>query len=384
MAGVVIGVDPAKRSHTIEVIDAREQVLAVLQVENTSAGYRELRAFTSRWKDRRWAVEGASGVGRQLAQRLAAEGERVVDVPAKLSTRARVFDTGHGRKTDPVDAHAIAVVGLRTAGLNEVDVDDEIVALRLLSDRRTELVQRRTHTVNRCHQLLMELIPAGASQNLTAAKAKALVATVRPRDIAGKTRRAMVIDLIDDITVVDRKLKAIEKRITEAVTATGTTLTDVVGVGPVTAALILGEAGDVTRFPTKHHFATYNGSAPLDASSGDVKRHRLSRAGNRRLNHALHIVALSNKRHDQRGRAYYARKLAAGKGRKGAMRSLKRRLSDEVFRHLLADQLIRDREGQSGATLTSSAADQNPAANTSDKPLPGLTADPNPPLAAVS
>ena len=384
MSEVIVAVDPAKRSHTIEVIDERETVLAVLRVDNSNAGYQEMRAFAKRWNQRRWAVEGARGVGRQLAQRLVADGERVIDVPAKLSTRARAFDTGHGRKSDPADAHAVAVVALRTAGLTEVTVDDEVVALRLLSDRRRELVRSRTQTVNRCHQLLMELIPAGAPRNLTAAKAKALVATVRPRDIAGKTRRAMAVDLIDDIAGLDRKLKAIEKQITVAVAATETTLTDIVGVGAVTAAMILGEVGNVSRFPSKHHFASFTGTAPLEASSGDVIRHRLSRAGNRRLNHALHIVAMVSKQHDPRSAAYYARKVAAGKGHMGAMRCLKRRLSDAIFRQLVADQTVKSPGGQLGATLTSSAADLIPMASTSDKPLSGLTADHTPVPAAVS
>ena len=345
MSDVVIGVDPAKRSHAIEVIDDRERTLAAGVFDNNNDGYQQMREVARRFPKRVWAVEGASGVGRQLAQRLVADGERVLDVPAKLSTRVRSLSTGHGRKTDPADAHAVAVVGLRKSGLTEVVVDDETVALRLLSERRRDLVRSRTQTVNRLHQVLMELIPAGAPQKLTATKARALLATVRPRDVAGKARRQLAADFIDDVTALDRKLKTIEKRIAEAVEATGTTLTDIVGVGPITAALILGEVGNVARFPSKHHFASYTGTAPLDASSGDVIRHRLSRAGNRQLNHALHIIAMVHKRYDPRGADYYARKLAAGKGTKGALRCLKRRLSDVVFRALVDDQTTRVREG---------------------------------------
>jgi hypothetical protein len=146
---VIVAVDPAKRSHTVEVLDARERVLATLRVENTNAGYRELRQFVRHWTQRRWAVEGAKGVGRQLAQRLVADGERVIDVPAKLSTRVRVLDTGHGSKSDPADAHAVGVAALRHRDLVEITVDDETVALRLLSDRRRELVHSRTQTLNR-------------------------------------------------------------------------------------------------------------------------------------------------------------------------------------------------------------------------------------------
>jgi transposase len=384
MVAVVIGVDPAKRSHAVEVIDDHERTLATLQVVNDNDGYRQLRVLARRWPEHTWAVEGSGGVGRQLAQRLVADGEPVLDVPPKLSTRVRAMTTGHGRKTDPVDARAVAVVGLRNPHLHVVSADDETVALRLLSERRRELVRSRTQAVNRLHQLLMELIPSGAQRNLTATKAKTLIATVRPRDTAGKARRVLAVDYIDDVVVLDRKIKAVEKLIGEGVKATNTTLTEIVGVGAVTAAAILGEVGNIARFPSKDHFASYTGTAPLDASSGEVVRHRLSRAGNRRLNHALHITAMAHKRYDDRGRDYYARKLAAGKGAKGALRSLKRRLSDEVFRHLTADQTQRDREGQTGATLTSSAADQIPKASTSDQPLPGLTTNPNPDLVAAS
>jgi transposase len=384
VATVVIGVDPAKRSHAIEVIDERERTLASGVFPNDNAGYRQMRALTVGLGNRVWAVEGAGGVGKQLAQRLVAEGETVVDVPPKLSTRVRAMTTGHGRKTDPTDARAVAIVGLRNTELAHVVTDDETVALRLLSERRRDLVHSRTQTVNRLHQLLMELVPAGAPRNLTVTKAKALLATVRPRHVAGKARRQLAADYIDDMAALDRKLKAVEARIKEAVAATGTTLTEITGVGPVTAAIILGEVGNIARFPSNDHFASYTGTAPLDASSGDVVRHRLSRAGNRRLNHALHIVALAHKRHDPRGRDYYARKLAAGKGSKGALRCLKRRLSDAVFRRLVDDQAAKSPGGQMGATLTSSAADLIPMASTSDKPLSGLTTDHTPVPAAVS
>ena len=384
MSEVIVAVDPAKRSHTVEVLDRDERVLATLRVENTTAGYRELRAFARRWRQRRWAVEGARGVGRQLAQRLVADGERVIDVPAKLSTRVRVLDTGHGRKNDPADAHAVGVAALRRRGLTEMTLDDETVALRLLSDRRRELVRTRTQTLNRIHQLLMELIPSGAPKRLSATKAKQLIATVRPRDVAGRTRRAMVVEMIDDVVILDRKIKAVTKQIRDAVAATGTSLTDIIGVGPVIAATILGEVGDVSRFPSRHHFASFTGTAPVEASSGEVVRHRLTRFGNRQLNHSLHTAAIVQLTHDPRGRAYYDRKKAAGKGSLGALRCLKRRLSDAVYRALVADQAAKSPGGQLGATLQSSAADLIPMASTSEQPLSGLTADLTPAAAAVS
>ncbi len=298
------------------------------------------------------------------------------------STRARIFDRGHGRKNDPADAKTTAVVALRTKGLRQVVPDDEMVALRLLSERRRDLVRTRTATVNHLHQLLMELIAAGSDRKLTAAKAKALLATIRPRDVAGRTRRQLAVDLVEDVVALDRKLKDLDKRLKDAVADTGTSLLQIKGVGVTTAAMILGEVGDVRRFPSRHHFATYTGTAPREFSSGGVDTHRLSRAGNRKLNHALHIIALSHKRHDEQGGAYYSRKLAAGKGKKGALRSLKRRLSDVVFRTLVADRELADKAreqaaevagpgGQSGATTKSCAADRSPMISTSEKPLAG-------------
>ena len=385
----MIGVDPAKHSHAMAVLDGAERQLAALQVANDNDGYQGMLRLARRWPERTWAVEGASGVGTHLAQRLLAGGEMVLDVPPKLATRARIFDTGHGRKNDPTDARTIAVVGLRTPGLRQVQPDGDAVALKLMSERRRELVRTRTQTVNRVHQLLMELIPAGAPKDLTVGKAKALLATVRPRDVAGRTRRQLAADFIDDVAALDRKVKDIEKRLAEAVATTGTTLTEIVGIGPVTAAAILGEVGDIRRFASRHYFATYTGTAPTEISSGDITRHRLSRAGNRRLNHALHMAALSNKRHHDRGREYYARKLAAGKGKKGAMRCLKRRLSDAVYRALIADvaRKAAGPGGHTGAATKSSAADRSPMASTSDKSLPGPAAPdatPQLPLATAS
>ena len=374
MTAVLIGVDPAKRSHAMAVLDGNENELAALQISNDNAGYREMLRLAKQWKRRTWAVEGAGGVGVQLAQRLVADGETVLDVPPKLATRARIFDTGHGRKNDPGDARTIAVVALRTKSLRQVVLDDERIALRLMSDRRRELVRSRTQTVNHLHQLLMELLPAGAEQKLTAAKAKALLATVRPRAAAGKARRQLAVDLVDDLVTLDRKIKDIDGRLKTAVEATGSNITNIKGVGVTTAAVVLGEVGDIRRFPSRHHFASYTGTAPIEVSSGEVERHRLSRAGNRKLNSALHHAAMSHKRTDEAGIAYYGRKLADGKGKKGALRCMKRRLSDAIYRTLV-DDLARSEaagpEGHSGAATKSSAADRSPLISTSDKSLSG-------------
>jgi transposase len=242
-----------------------------------------------------------------------------------------VFSTGQRRKTDATDAHSVAVVALRTPGLRPTQGDDTTVALRLLVDRRDELGAARTWTVNRLHRLLLELVPGGAKKFLSATQAKVLLATVRPREVVGRTRRKLAAELITELDGTDKRIKAANKELCELVETTGRTLLALNGTGPSGAARLLGDIGDVSRFPTRGHFASWNGTAPIDASSGEQNRHRLSRAGNRRINRVLHIMAIVQLRNDTEGRAHYRRKVAAGKSMMEAMRALKRRLSDVVY-----------------------------------------------------
>ena len=244
-------------------------------------------------------------------------------------------------------------------------------------NRRDELGAARTLTVNRLHRLLADLIPGGAKTFLSATQAKALLATVRPRDVVGKTRRRLAAELVVELGGIDKKIKAANKELRELVAATGSTLLELNGIGPSGAARLLGDIGDVSRFPTRGHFASWNGTAPIDASSGDQHHHRLSRAGNRRINRLLHIMAIVQLRNDTEGRAYYRRKLAAGKTPMESIRALKRRLSDIVYHQLVADQkrlrLVNETDpgGQAGAATDSSAADSNPNVDASEKSLPG-------------
>jgi transposase len=380
MGRVVIGTDPHKRSATIEVRDEREMLLATGRFGMDKTGYRQLLGYVRQWPQRVWAVEGANGAGRPLAARLLTDGESVWDVPAKLAARVRVFDTGHGRKTDATDAHSIAMVALRTRGLRQLRQDEDLAVLRLLADRRDELSRSRTRTLNRVHRLLAELVGGGAPRHLSVLQAKALLATVRPRDPAGRTRRALAAELIGELEVLDGKLKSLKRRLAEAVTTAGSGLMDVYGIGPAGAARILADVADVARFADRNRFASWTGTAPIDASSGEQIRHRLSRAGNRRMNHVLYIAAVVQIRHDTPGRAYYRRKLAEGKTPLEALRCLRRRLSDVVYRQLVTDaekanQADQDEAGpgeQRGATNTqSSAAGPTPTTGTSDKPQPG-------------
>ena len=195
----------------------------------------------------------------------------------------------------------------------------------------------RTQAVCRLHRELQILIPGGASRALTAAKAKALLGSVRPRDEVGKVRKSLGLDQLADLVAIDKRLKDIGDQIKTVAAETRTSVTEVRGVGPVVAAIVLGEVRDVSRFPTKHHFASYNGTAPTTWGSAGDARPCVNLHGNRRLNHALHIAAIVQLRFDCDGQRYYQRKIADGKTPKEARRCLKRRISDAIYHQLVAD-----------------------------------------------
>ena len=389
--------DPHKRSVTIEVMAGDEAVLGGGRFATTVEGYRAMRAYVAVWSERVWAIEGCAGIGGHVATRLLGDGEQVVDVPAKLSARARVFTTGQGRKTDATDAHSVALVGTRMGGLRPVVDDQQLAVLRVLVDRRRSLGEDHTRMVAQLHHLLLLLIPGGAKKDLSAAQAKALLASVRPRDAAGKTRRRVAAELIADLERVYQRKKAANKELEVLLAQTGTSLMTLNGIGPSGAARLLVEVADITRFPSRAHFASWNGTAPIDASSGDQIRHRLSRAGNRQINRVLHIMATVQLRNATTlGRAYYDRRKAEGKTSMEAMRALKRRLSDLVYRAMVNDAVspARARQaaapgtgpgGHSGATTNSSAADSNPSIDASEKSHPGPATDqPTTPLKTAS
>tara|TARA_Y100000815_G_scaffold265937_1_gene283499 strand:+ start:118 stop:1308 length:1191 start_codon:yes stop_codon:yes gene_type:complete len=389
---VVIGMDPHKRSVTIEVMAADEEVLGGGRFGTDAAGFQSMLEYVTRWPDRVWAIEGCNGIGRHVAMRLIAEGHEVVDVPPKLSARARVFATGQGRKTDATDAHSVALVGTRMAGLRPVVHDEQLAVLRLLVDRRSSLGDDHTRMISQLHQLLLELIPGGAKKDLSAAQAKALLAKVRPRDTVGKARRRVAAELIADLERVYARKKAADKELKELLAATGTTLMDLHGIGPSGAARLLVEVGDITRFPNREHFASWNGTAPIDASSGDQVRHRLSRAGNRQINRTLHIMATVQLRNDTEGRAYFDRRKRDGKTSMEAMRALKRRLSNIVYRTMLDDAVrasaaseVTGPGGQRGSDSDSSATGSQPQHRLFGQATPGpVTTQPRTPLPRVS
>ena len=383
---VVVAVDPAKRIHAINVVTATGEVLARRTFPNSSEGFRELLRFGRGWRDRRWAVEGCRGTGKHLAQRLVVQGARVLDVPSKKSSLVRAFASDSGRKTDDVDAYSVALAAWRTPNLEEVTADDHAETLRLLAHRRKELVSLRTQALGRLHRELLILLPGGAKRNLSVGRAKQLLSSIRPRDEVAKLRKQLAVDQFVDLVAVDKRIADINRQLRVAVRKADTSLTDIYGVGDVVTAIVLGEVRDVARFRNADHFASYNATAPGLWGSGGDATPCVNLRGNRQLNSAIHVAAICQLRRPGPGRDYYLHKLAAGKTKRGAIRCLKRRISDVVYRHLVADaaRAAASPGGQTGASLSSSAADQIPTVNTSDKPQPGLTTQPTPELLTAS
>ncbi|HTK62946.1 MAG TPA: transposase [Pseudonocardia sp.] len=314
------------------------------------------------------------GAGAPLATWLASDGITALDVPAKLATRVRILSTGHGRKNDDVDAISVGIAALTAPRLHSAEVEQAIIALRALVDHRDNLVRTRTQTINRLHVLLTQLLPGGASRGLNAEDAAQMLRGIRPRAAGPATLRRLAVELLNEVRHLDRRITTTSSDITTAVAASNSTLTQLYGLGDLTAAKIVARAGDITRFRSAAAFATYTGTAPIEVSSGDVLRHRLSRAGDRQLNCALHTMAITQIGHPSPGRDYYLRKRAAGKSRREALRCLKRRLSDIVYRQPLADALTQQAAspgGHQGATTKPSAAGTTPNTDSSGKSLPG-------------
>jgi transposase len=339
---VMIGVDPHKSTHTAVAIDGGEQVVGERRVRATAKQVPELVEWAKRLDggDRIWAIESAGGLGYLLAQQLLSAGEVVVDIPATLASRVRLLGTGRSDKNDPNDARSVAIAALRAPELVPVRVEDHAEVLRLLSRRHTQLAGTYNKAACRLHALVAELVPGGIGKEVVVSRARSLLEDHPPVGAVALERHLLAVDLLDELDRITAQRRAVRKRISLAVVASGTTLVEVFGVGDVVAATIIGQVGDIARFPTADRFAAYNGTAPIEWSSGNPKRpvHRLSRRGNRTLNHALHIAAVTQLRHRHSpGRAFYDRKRGEGRTGREALRSLKRRLSDVTYRHLVAD-----------------------------------------------
>ena len=340
-----IGIDPHKATHTAVAIDETETVLGELTVPADRDQTKTLLDWAQNLDGdgRVWAVEAAGGLGYLLSQQLIADGEQVVDVPPVLASRVRLLGSGRSEKNDPNDARSVAIAALRQPGLAVVRPEDHTQALRMLAKRHLELTALRTQAACRLHAVILQLRPGGIARRLSAKQASRMLQGMRNLDVIGEQRRMMARAHLADIRRYDREIKANKVLISKAVVASRTTLTDVYGVGPVVAALLIGYTNNIGRFATADHYAAYNGTAPVEYSSGGKTKHRLSMRGNRVLNHAIHMAAVTQISHDTPGRVYYDKKQAEGKTRKEALRALKRRISNVVYRKLLADQRTKTR-----------------------------------------
>ena len=334
---VLIGIDPHKGSHTAVAIDRDETKLAEVRLRSSKQQCVRLLDWAAVFPQRRWAIESAGGLGYLLAQQLVAAGEDVVDVPPMLSSRVRVLGSGKAQKNDPNDALSTAIAALRGRRLRHVELDDHVAIIRMMANRHHNVVALHTQAVCRLHAMLANLSPGGLSGELTPARATRLLAGVRRSNGVIAERKQQAIDLLADVVRLHQGLVEIKARMKVAVEASKTSVTDVYGVGPVGASIIIGHTGDIARFASRDHFASYNATAPIEASSGPTKRHRLNQRGNRQLNHALHIAAITQIRNDTPGRVYYQRKIDEGKSKKEAVRALKRKISDAVYRQLVID-----------------------------------------------
>lgn len=333
----IIGIDPHKESITAVAVDPTGKNLGSRRFRMNKGTGVALVKWSSSFDELVFAVEGARGLGNNIAQYLVSHGQVVVDVPATLSMRVRVLETGGSRKSDPDDAQAVARAVLHRENLRLVEREDQCVVLDLYCRQRDALRGERNRALNRLHALFRDLLPGGVSRGMDVAQARAALRGLRTCTAAQQCRRELAKDLIASLARMERQMENYESRIAEAVSISGSTLPQLQGVGSLLAGKILAETGDVTRFANSDHFASYAGTSPVETSSGENRKQRLNPGGNRRLNSDLHIMAVVQIEHPGPGRTYYLKKLADGKTPREARRSLKRRLSNIVFRTLVND-----------------------------------------------
>jgi hypothetical protein len=233
---------------------------------------------------------------------------------------------------------AVAVAALRSMAPREVAADGHAAVLKMWSKRQRDLGRTRTQVACRLHAVLCELVPGGLPKEITAAHAARVLESAKPSGAVELARCELAAEFPGDLRRIGTQMRGTKKKLAVAVHASGTTTTEIFGVGPVIAATVIGYARNVSRFGSRDHFAACNGTAPIEVSSGNRKIHRLSRRGNRRLNHVIHMAAITQIRYRHSGgRAYYDRKPAEGKTHKEALWSLKRRVSDAIYSRLQAD-----------------------------------------------
>lgn len=337
---VTIGVDTHKRWHTAVAVDEQGRKLAERTVQATLAGHLELRAWAERWTERQWALEDCRHLSRRLEAELVRAGETVVRVPPKLMAGARRSSREPG-KSDPIDALAVARAALREPDLPTARLDGIEREVRLLVDHRDDLVAERTRAQNRLRWHLHELSPGDepVARGLDHYHVLAALET-RLAGLTGAVAR-IAADLVVRIRDLTRTIEGLEREIARLVAGLAPSLLGLQGCGPLTAAKLVGEVAGIGRFRSKAAFARHDGTAPVPVWSGNETRHRLNRGGNRQLNVALHRIAITQLQRSGRGRDYVTKRIAGGDTKTEAIRALRRRISDEVYRRMRSDEASR-------------------------------------------
>jgi transposase len=335
---MTIGIDVHKDTHcAVAVDDAGRPVGQPLTLRATDAGHRQLLRWARReFADQpvEFAVEDCRHVSGRLERALLDAAATVVRVPPKLMAQTRSSARTRG-KSDPIDALAIARAALREPNLPRAEHTHASRELKLLVDRREDLVEIRTKAQNRLRWHLHELDPSidpvarGLNRIKELDRVQARLEALPPSLV-----RRLALEVLADIRELTGRVNALEREITELVQAQAPQLLALPGCGPLTAAKLVGETANPNRFRSEACFAMHAGAAPIPASSGRTNRHRLARGGNRQLNAALHRIAVTQIRLDGLGRAYYLRRRSQGDSTMEALRALKRRLARIVFNHL--------------------------------------------------
>jgi transposase len=337
IAAVQIGVDAHKRTHTLVAADELGREVATKTVKATSDGHLAAVEWARQWPQRAWAVEDCRHLTRRLEGDLLRAGETVVRVPTVLMADSRRSGRERG-KSDPIDALAVARAAWREPNLPTASLDGASRELRLLVDHRDDLVAERTRVVCRLRWHLHELAPE-FDVPAKGLRRDCVVESVRSH-LAGLhgTVATIARELLERVSELNQRAKDLERQIKPLVVQLGPSLLDIPGCGALTAGKIIGETAGAGRFRSKAAYARWNGTAPIPVWSGNPDRFRLNRGGNRQVNAALHRIAITQAGRPTLGRTYIDRRIATGDTRREALRLLRRKLSDVVFRTLLADE----------------------------------------------
>lgn len=337
---VILGADLHKRSHTVVVIDGTGRKLAERTVAASADGHLELRRWAAQWPDRRWALEDCRHLSRHLERDLVVAGEPVVRVPPKLMAGTR-RSTREPGKSDPIDALSVARAALREPDLPVARLDGPDRDVRLLVDHREDLVADRTQAQNRLRWHLHELMPGQEPKPRSLGRAIVLTGLEQQLAPLPGTVARIARDLVTRIRELTAAIDALEREITTLVGRLAPSLLELQGCGHLSAAKLVGETAGIVRFARCAQYARHNGTAPVPVWSGNTVRHRLSRGGNRQLNVVLHRIAITQIRLGGPGKAYFEHRLAFGDTKTEAIRALRRRISDEVFRRMRHDEAMR-------------------------------------------